>query len=207
MAKLMPVTKTLGLTVLLCRLRENAAVGGDQGEADRQAEHGEGARRQTLCRSGRGDGQAQDEQRAHHLGRLGDGEGQDEEKHQPQQAHGHAARHGHLGVDRGEEQRAVDDRHDDDHGEADRQQQDELRVADTEDVAEEDVGGRGGKAVVVAEEQDAQAQAGGQHHADGGVALVLAHAQDADEGGDHGGAAERAGDGVVGHQQARPRRR
>jgi hypothetical protein len=76
-------------------------------------------------------------------------------------------------------------------------------IADPEDVAEEDVGGRRGKTMVVAEEQDAETEAGSQHDPDGGVAFVFAHAEDSYEGGDDSGAAERAGDRVAGHQEPR----
>ena len=156
-----------------------------------------------MSRGRRCDGEAQHEQRADHLRGLGDRERQDEQKDDPQQAHRHAARDGHFGVDRGEQQRAVEHGHGHRHPQGDHAQQQELAAAYPEDVAEEDVRRLGGKAVVEAQQQHAEPHAGRQDHADRRVALALAHAHRPDQPAHDHRTHEGAGDGVVGQQQAR----
>ncbi len=110
MPKLIEVTKTLGLIVVLARLDEDPTVGGDQRERDRQTGDGQRVRRPAL-RRGRGgrDREAEHEQRADHLSRRGDGEREHEQEDETEPADGHTARGRHVGVDRREQQRPVHD--------------------------------------------------------------------------------------------------
>ena len=119
----------------------------------------------------------------------------------------HAAGLGHVGVDRREQQRPPDHGQHDGHDHGDDAEQEDLVGADAEDVAEEDVQGLAGVAVVVAEQEHAEPQAGRQDHADGRVALGVALAEQPDQRGDDERADQRAGQRVVGDQQPGRRRR
>jgi hypothetical protein len=63
---------------------QEVAIGGDHGEDDGQRGNDERAGRQALGGSGRGDGQAEHEQGADHLGGAGDGQGEHDQEQQPQ---------------------------------------------------------------------------------------------------------------------------
>ncbi len=160
---------------------------------------------QALRRRGRCDGQAEHQQRADDLRRLGHGDGEDEQEDDPQHAGGDAAGPCHVGVDRREQEGPPDDGEDDGHDDGDDAEEEDLTRADAEDVAEQDVQGLAGVAVVVAEQEHAEAEAGGQDHADGRVALGGALAQQADQPCHDECADQRTGERVVGHQETADR--
>ena len=169
--------------------------------SDGQHRDDEGAGTEALGRRRRRDGQAEDQQRADDLRRLGHRDGEDEEEDDAEQARGHAAGPGDVGVDRGEEQWPPDRGQDDGHHHGDDAEEEDLARADAEDVAEEDVQRLAGVAVVVAEQEDAEPEPGRQDHADGRVAFGGTLPEQADQAGHNERADERAGERVVGDEQ------
>ncbi len=151
--------------------------------------------------AGRGDRQTEHEQSADDLCGLGHRDGEDEEEDDAEEPGGNTSGPGHIGVDGGKEERAPDGRQDDSHNHRDDAEQHDLARADAEDVAEQDVQGLAGVAVVVAEEEDAESEPGRQDHADGRIALGGPLAEQADEAGHNECADECAGERVVGDQQ------
>ena len=202
MAKLIAVMKTLALTLPNSRLAMRPPSAAISAKTDAQRGHQPGPGGEPLSRCCRRDRQAEHQQGADDLRGLGHGERQHEQEQQTDQAGTDAAGLGHLGVDAGEQQRPVEHGHRDQHGDGDAEQQPELAGADAEDLTEQDVRRLGGEPVVEAEQVDAEAEAEGQDHPDGGVPLAFADAEEADRGGDDETADQRTGDRVVGDDEA-----
>ncbi len=90
---------------------------------------------------------------------------------------------------------------DDGHHHGDDAEEEDLARADAEDVAEEDVQRLAGVAVVIAEEEHAEAEPRGEDHADGRVALGGALPEQADQRRHDQGADQRTGERVVRDEQ------
>ena len=201
----MATISTLGLTVGNWKLSRSPPSAASTAMTTESTVTTNGLALEALRRRGRGDGQAEDQQRAHDLRRLGHRDGEDEEEHNPQHARGHAAGPGHVGVDRREQEGPPDDGEDDGDDHGDDAEEEDLARTDAEDVAEEDVQRLAGVAVVVAEQEHTKSEARRQDHADGGIALGGALAEEADQPGHDQSAHQRPGEGVVGHEQATDR--
>src|SRR5205823_11593190 len=96
-----------------------------------------GPRRDQLRGGGGRYEQREDEQRAGDLARLGDRQAEDEQERGAEQPHRDAARYGHVGVDRREDQRPSSERDQRERRRRHDEQHLDLAARDPEDVSEE----------------------------------------------------------------------
>jgi len=108
---------------------------------------------------GRHHQEGEDQQRPGDLADLGGGAPEEHEEDDGQRPDRHTAGPGHIGVDRGEEQRAADEGQSDQNAQPHQGQRHHLAVGDPEERAEQQPGEAGEEATVQADDRIPQARA------------------------------------------------